>query len=166
MVGGQLVVKLDPWRGFAGWISYGVSRSVRRDSPMQQERRFDHDQPHLVTLVSGYRTGRWSFGARVRVASGEPRTEVIGSFIDTRSGHYQPILGGHNDLRLPLFAQLDLRAERRLQLASGDLAIALELQNLTSRRNAEEIVYSADYADRGYISGLPILAVIGLRWQR
>lgn len=166
VLGAQLVVKLAPWRGLVGWISYGASRSVRKDSDMAELRRFDHDQPHLVTMVAGWQRGRWSLGARVRVASGEPRTEVIGAFTDARSGRYQPILGEHNGIRLPLFVQADARAERQFSVGGGELALYLELQNASSRRNAEEIVYSADYGDRGYITGLPILTVLGARWQR
>jgi hypothetical protein len=166
VLGAQLVVRLAPWRGLVGWLSYGLSRSRRRDSEDAAARRFDHDQPHLVTMVAGWQRGRWSLGARLRLASGEPRTEVIGAFTDARSGRYQPVLGAHNGIRLPLFAQLDVRAERQLPLGGGELALYLELQNASSRRNAEEIVYSADYGDRGYITGLPILAVVGARWQR
>lgn len=166
VLGAQLVLKLAAWRHLTGWLSYGFSRSVRQDAAMLEERRFDHEQPHLVTAVAGWQRGRWSFGARLRLASGEPRTEVIGAFVDARSGRYQPILGAHNAQRLPLFAQLDARAERQLDVGGGELAIYLEVQNATSRRNAEEIVYSADYGDRGYITGLPVLAVLGARWQR
>lgn len=166
VIGGQLVAKLAPWHGFAGWLSYGLSRSQRRDAPGEATRRFDHDQTHLVTMVTGWQRGRWSLGTRLRLASGEPRTEVIAAFIDARTGRYQPILGGHNGVQLPIFAQLDVRAERRLPLRGGELAISVELQNVSSRRNAEEIVYSADYSDRGQLTGLPVLAVLGARWQR
>lgn len=166
VLGGQLVLKLAPWKHLTGWLSYGLSRSARKDAASIDERRFDHDQPHLITLVAGWQRGRWSLGTRVRVASGEPRTEVIGAFVDARSGRYQPILGEHNGLRLPVFAQLDARAERQLDLGGGEFALYLEVQNVSSRRNAEEIVYSADYGDRGYLTGLPVLAVLGARWQR
>ncbi|NJM91102.1 MAG: TonB-dependent receptor [Myxococcales bacterium] len=166
VLGGQLVAKLAAWKGLTGWLSYGVSRSERRDATSLPQRRFDHDQTHLATLVVGWRLARWAFGARFRLASGEPRTAVLGAFVDARSGRYQPILGAHNAERLPPFAQLDLRVERASAVAGGELAVYLELQNVSSRRNAEEIVYSADYADRGYLTGLPLLAVLGARWQR
>jgi hypothetical protein len=39
----------------------------------------------------------------------------------------------------------------------------LDVQNVTSRKNPEEIAYSADFSKRDYISGLPILAVMGAR---
>jgi hypothetical protein len=98
-------------------------------------------------------------GARVRIATGEPRTDVIGAFFDSHSGRFQPIVGEHNGVRLPMFFAADLRGERKF--AHG--AVYVEVQNLTGRANAEEIIYSADYTMRGYLTGLPLLAIAGVR---
>lgn len=166
LVGGaQLTLRLDGEGAWSGWLSYGLSRSVRTDGPGQATRLFDHDQPHLLTAVLGWRRGPWSLGCRWRIASGEPRTLVTGSFVDARSGRMQPITGEHNGARLPMFVQLDLRIERRLAMPGGDLALALEIQNATARANAEEFVYSADYSERGALRGLPLIGVLGVRWQ-
>jgi hypothetical protein len=43
------------------------------------------------------------------------------------------------------------------------LRLYLDVQNVTYRRNAEELAYSADYSQRGAITGLPTLAVLGAR---
>src|SRR4029079_8305602 len=110
----------------------------------------------------GYSRGAWSAGARIRVASGEPRTDVVGAFVDARTGRYQPIVGPTNGIRLPAFVQLDLRGERRFAFAHTTLAAYVEIQNVTARGNPEELAYSADYAQRGYITGLPLLAVAGM----
>ena len=45
------------------------------------------------------------------------------------------ILGRRNADRMPSFASLDFRAEYRRPLAVDSLAIALEVSNLTNRRN-------------------------------
>jgi len=58
-----------------------------------------------------------------------------------------------------------VRGERRFTLGAFQLAIYAEVHNLTARRNAEEIAYTADYRDHDYISGLPIVAVIGARGE-
>ena len=47
-------------------------------------------------------------------STGEPRTDVIGAFFDSRSGRFEPIVGAHNGVRLPAFFAADLRGERRL----------------------------------------------------
>jgi hypothetical protein len=100
------------------------------------------------------------------VSTGEPRTGVIGSFFDSRSGRYQPIRGPHNGERLPTFFSADLRGERRFTLGIVQAAIFIEVQNLTSRSNAEEIIYSADFAQKSYLTGLPLLVIAGLRIER
>jgi hypothetical protein len=45
------------------------------------------------------------------------------------------------------------------------LEVFLDVQNLTNRKNPEEITYSADFSQRDYITGLPILAVAGARLE-
>lgn len=167
VLGVQLTARLVGWRGVSGWLSYTLSRSTRRDAPEVAERLFDHDQTHGLVAIAGWERGPWTLGGRVRFASGEPRTGVVGAFVDTRSGRFQPIRGPHNGERLPAYVAADVRAERRFVLASRTrAAIYLELQNLTNRANAEEIIYSADYAQKAYLTSLPLLAIAGVRIER
>jgi hypothetical protein len=60
---------------------------------------------------------------------------------------------------------LDLRAEKSFTLQRWKASVVLDMQNITSRSNPEEIVYSEDYRQRSYITGLPILAVGGARLE-
>lgn len=161
----QLTARAVPWHGLEGWITYGVSRSTRRDAPDATTRFFDHDQTHNLVAVVGWRRGRWSLGGRMRLASGEPRTSVIGAFFDARSGRYQPIRCAQNDVRLPLFFAVDARVQRSFAIGNGTLAAYVELQNLSNRANPEEFVYSADYQQQRYLTGLPLLTIAGLRWE-
>ena len=167
VLGAELTARVVGWRGLTGWLSYSLSRSTRKDADSQAERLFDHDQTHGLIAVAGWELGAWTLGSRVRIASGEPRTAVVGAFFDSRSGRFQPIRGIHNDARLPAFFAADLRAERRFTISGGVRGAAyLEIQNLTGRANAEEIIYSADFAQRGYLTGLPLLAIGGVRVER
>ena len=43
------------------------------------------------------------------------------------------------------------------------LSVFFDVQNVTNRKNPEEITYSANFSQRGYITGLPTLAVMGAR---
>ncbi len=137
-----------------------------KDAASQARRLFDHDQTHGLIAVAGWEHGPWTLGGRVRLSSGEPRTAVLGAFFDSRSGRFQPIRGAHNGVRLPAFFAADLRGERRLGFGRARAAIYLEVQNLTSRANAEEIIYSADFQTQGYLTSLPLLAIAGLRIER
>jgi hypothetical protein len=162
VAGMQMTARVVGWHGLSGWLSYGLSRSTRRDAPGAAERFFDRDQTHGLIGVVGYERGAWSAGARVRLATGEPRTDVVGAFFDSRSGRFQPIRGEHNGVRLPVFFAADLRAERRFPHGG----VYVEIQNLTGRANAEEIIYSADYAQKSYLTSLPALALVGVRLER
>lgn len=167
VIGAQLTARVIGWHSITGWLAYTLSRSTRKDADTQPDRLFDHDQTHGLVAVAGWERGPWTLGGRVRLATGEPRTEVIGAFFDSRSGRYQPIRGAHNGVRLPAFLAADVRAERRFALAGAVRGAAyLEIQNLTGRANAEEIIYSADFSQRGYLTGLPLLAVGGVRVER
>ncbi len=161
--GGQVLVRAAPWHGLSGWLSYTVGRSERRDHPTSPWRLSDYDQTHILTLVAGWQWRRWDFGARLRWATGFPRTPVDGAYFDARDNRWDPLFGAQNSTRIPDFVQLDLRAEYAFVWTRAQLRLYLDVQNVTFRRNAEEIVYSADYAQRGTISGLPTLAVLGAR---
>jgi hypothetical protein len=43
------------------------------------------------------------------------------------------------------------------------LSLFLDLQNLTNRKNPEELIYNYDFSKRSNITGLPTLAVFGAR---
>ena len=166
VIGLQVTARVLDWNGVSGWLSYNLSRSRRKDTLDQAERFFDHDQTHGLIAVAGWEHGPWNLGSRVRLATGEPRTDVLGSFFDSRSGRFQPILGPHNGVRLPTYFAADLRAERRFPIHGARAAVYLEIQNLTGRANAEEIIYSADFSQKGYLTSLPLLAIAGVRIEQ
>jgi len=167
VIGAQLTARVVDLRGVTGWLGYTLSRSTRKDADHQTERLFDHDQTHGLIAVASWTRGPWTVGGRLRVASGEPRTDVIGAFFDSRSGRYQPIRGAHNAARLPAFFAADLRGERRFSVR-GDVrgAAYVEIQNLAGRANPEERIYSADFAQHDYLTGLPLIAIAGIRIER
>ncbi|MDB4934528.1 MAG: TonB family protein / TonB-dependent receptor [Labilithrix sp.] len=162
--GVQLLLRQELWKGFFGWISYAISRSERRFDGDESWRAFDFDQPHVLSVVASQEVGRWSFGARFRYASGNPRTPVIGSTYDARNDRYDPVFGPQNSIRIPAFWQLDVRVDRSFALGETTrLLLFADVQNVTNRENAEEIVYSPSFRQRSRITGLPTIAVIGAR---
>jgi hypothetical protein len=163
--GGQLFVRQAPWHGVSGWVSYTLGRSERRDHPSTAWRLFDGDQTHVLTIVGGYRYRHWDFGLRFRYSSGFPRTPVVGAYWDASNNRYDPLFGAINSTRIPDFIQLDLRAEYAFVWTRWTLRLYLDAQNVTWQRNPEEIVYNESYTQRGYITGLPTLAVLGVRVQ-
>ena len=162
--GVQVLLRQELVRGFFGWITYSLSRSERRDHPGLDYRLFDQDQTHVLGMLASFDLGRgFEVGARFRYATGMPRTPVIGSFKVNLDGFYEPIFGAHNSERIPAFYQLDARAEKAFVVRRTKVSIFLDVQNVTNRRNPEELVYGADYQQKSTISGLPTLAVAGAR---
>ena len=164
--GAQFLLRRELANGLFGWVSYTLLRSERKDSPGADWRLFDYDQTHVLTALASYDLGRgFDVGARARYATGFPRTPVIGSYFDTRTATYQPILGAQNSTRIPAFAQLDVRLSKRFQFKTSHLELYLDVQNVTDRANPEEIVYSPDYTQKRYIDGLPLLPVFGAKLE-
>lgn len=162
----QVLLRQELTRGLSGWVAYTLMRSERKDRPDAGFRRFDFDQTHVLTAVLAQRLP-WGLEAsgRFRYATGVPRTPVEGAYFDARRSRYQPVFGAHNSIRIPAFVQLDLRASKRFEIQKTALEIYLEVLNVWNRANAEEIVYSPDFRDAGYIRGFPVLPNLGVQWD-
>jgi TonB family protein len=164
--GAQFLLRRELSKGLFGWVAYTLLRSERLDAPGQSWRLFDFDQTHVLTALASYDLGKgFEVGARFRYATGFPRTPVLGAFYDSRRNLYDPILGDRNTERIPAFYQLDVRFAKRFKIGKTELEAYADVQNVTDRQNPEEIIYSADYATKRYIRGLPILPIVGAKWS-
>jgi TonB family protein len=164
--GVQFLLRQDKGNGrFFGWISYTISRSERQDAPNLPWRLFDYDQTHVFTVLGSYDLGLgFEVGARFRFASGYPRTPVTGAWHDVITDTYEPIFGFHNSTRIPSFYSLDVRFAKHFRIGRTSAEVYLDVQNVTDHTNNEEIVYNPNYTQRGYITGFPVLPVVGARW--
>ena len=164
--GAQFLLRQELSSGFFGWVAYTILRSERKDAATSEYRLFDYDQTHVLTALASYDLGRgFDVGVRGRYATGYPRTPVVSSYFDTRTASYQPRLGPKNSIRIPDFVELDVRVSKRFKLKQSSLELYLDVQNVTNRDNPEEIAYNADYTQRRYIEGLPLLPVAGAKWE-
>jgi TonB family protein len=164
--GAQFLLRRDLEHGFFGWIAYTLMRAERRDNPQAEWRLFDFDQTHVLTALASYALGLgFDIGVRFRYATGYPRTPVRGSYLDTRRNLYEPVLGRKNSIRIPDFAQLDVRVSKTFEIAGSKAELYADVQNVTDRENAEELVYDQTYSERRTIRGLPLLPVVGARWE-
>lgn len=164
--GAQFLLRRQLDHGFFGWIAFTVMRAERRDNADSAWRLFDFDQTHVLTALASYELGYgFDLGVRFRYATGYPRTPVIGAYFDGRRNLYEPILGTRNSIRIPTFMQLDVRLSKTFKIATTKAEVYLDVQNVTDRNNAEELIYSQNYGERSIIRGLPILPVFGARWE-
>jgi outer membrane receptor for Fe3+-dicitrate len=164
--GAQFLLRQELVGGFFGWLSYTLSRSERKDRPDSSWRLFDYDQTHVLTALASYDVWHGlQVGLRFRYATGAPRTPVLGGGYNVKDNQTEPIYGAQNTIRIPAFYSLDARVEKGFTWRRMKLEVFLDVQNLTNRKNPEEITYSASFDQRDYITGLPILAVAGARLE-
>jgi TonB family protein len=162
--GGQVLLRQELAKGFFGWLTYSISRSERKDGPDTAWRLFDYDQTNVLAVLASYEITRgFQAGARFRYTTGAPRTPVIGAYFNTSAQVYEPIFGAQNSIRLPAFYALDVRVEKSFVYQRMKFNLFADVQNVTNRKNPEEIIYSANFSQHSYITGLPILPVVGAR---
>jgi TonB family protein len=160
--GTQFLLRHELVDRFFGWLSLSMIRSERR-SANGAWRPFDFDQTVVFTAVGSYDLGAgFDIGSRFRYSNGYPRTPVVGTTYDTRVDGYYPLFGAQNSIRIPDFYALDVRLAKRFKFGgSTGLEVYLDVQNVTNHQNPEEIVYNFNYTSKNYITGLPILPVLG-----
>ncbi|RME29377.1 MAG: hypothetical protein D6806_01525 [Deltaproteobacteria bacterium] len=90
-------------------------------------------------------------------------TPVVGSVFDADYDLYQRIPGEPNSMRLPLFHQLDLRADYTWAFESWALSVFLDVQNIYNHRAAEAVRYNYDATRQTYVEGLPVLPYLGIK---
>jgi len=149
-----------------GWVSYTLSRSVRRDAPGGAQRLFNFDQTHILTLIASYAFPRgWQLGARFRLVSGNPTTAIRNGVYDAQLSDFIAITGPANGDRLPTFHQLDLRLDKTWTRPRLEITGYIDVQNVYNRQNVEAINYGYDFTSFSTINSLPIIPSIGFRLQ-
>jgi hypothetical protein len=163
--GAQVLLRHALAGGFFGWLSYSLVRSERTDGGSKSYRPFDFDQTHVFTVLASYDLGAgFEVGARFRYSSGYPRTPVLRATYDSRTDSFAPVFGAHNSITIPAFYELDARVSKRFDFGGGaQLELYLDVQNMTDHRNPEEIIYNFNYSRKSYITGLPVLPVLGVK---
>ncbi len=137
-------------------LSYTLAYADRTDDPavLIGWRPFELDQRHNLNLIASRRLGgNWTLGARVQLVSGMPYTPA--QLAD--EGPAPPF-----SANLPIFFQLDLRADHRWHRSWGDINFYADIQNATDYSNVEGRELS-DGVEKD-IPGLPIAPFVGVEW--
>lgn len=117
--------------GPTGWISYTWARTEMRDDETAEVFDGDFDQRHTVNLVVSQRLSyRLQVGAKLRVGSNVP---IVGYFAGTPED--LRLSASRNDVRLPVYARLDLRVTRTFTFERRRLTLFGELLNVLNRDN-------------------------------
>jgi hypothetical protein len=160
----------------SGWVSYtyGVSQRSQAGAGYWP----GHDRRHNVNVVGSWRAGRrYTFGARLGLASGTPFTDIVGQVVrrsyDPGTHQYgaggianerEPLGGVRNAERYPLFQRLDVSVSRAGTWRGLQLGPYFSLVNAYNARNV--FIYTFDYTSnpptREASSQFPLLPSLGL----
>ena len=145
-------------------VTTSLSSSVRQESLHARERPAEYDQPFRANLIGAYHRGAWTFGARLRLASGLPYTPVTGAIYDSETDTFEPLLDRPFSARMPFHHQIDLRVDYRADVSRRfKVDVFLDLHNAYANRDAIAYRYSYDFQQRIDITALPIFPFAGLR---
>ena len=127
--GVELTMARKSVSGLNGWLSYAWSKSDLTDPP--ETYAADFDQRHTVNAYVAYRwSGRTSLSARMRYGSNFP---ITGYIAQDANGYV--LSTQRNGLRLPVYARLDLRADRAFTYRKSRLTLFIEVVNATNHDN-------------------------------
>jgi len=120
--GAEVLLRRPSTEVLHGWLSYTLSRSVRLFEAGNVGPSV-WDQRHVLNLVVGYRLGEWTLGAKGHLNTGRP--VPVANTLPLQTD------------RLPLYYQIDLRAERRFVFDRYTLTGYAELLNATFNRQID-----------------------------
>lgn len=151
---------------FTGQASYGYLKSDRKLTANGLEFSSDLERPHQLTLIGITSFKGFNIAAKYRIASGLPYTRRTPVTIGTstwiqRIASYADI----NALRLPNFASLDLRAERRFAFKRVSISPYIDIFNLTNYRSVVQPSYEFYRRTPLMLSEDKRLPIFGFRFE-
>jgi hypothetical protein len=131
LTGGRAAARTEERDGISGWAAYSYGRTRYTDPARDETFWGDFDQRHAINLSGAYHiSDRTSLAATFRGGSNFP---IPGYFVEREGGLF---LGSHpNDVRLPHYARLDVRATRTFHAAGRRATLFVEVVNLLNRTN-------------------------------
>ena len=129
--GVEFLVRRQSPNGLSGWASYALGYSRYHDATTGETFWGNYDQRHTVNLYGLYRINdRLSVGARFRSGSNFPAT----GYWESRGDDYY-VSDRRNELRVPVYSRLDVRANRTFTWSQKRLTLFVEALNIYGRSN-------------------------------
>jgi Carboxypeptidase regulatory-like domain/TonB-dependent Receptor Plug Domain len=127
----ELLVQRRSASGLSGWVSYSFERLRYRDRVTAESFWGNLDQRHTANVYVFYRlSDRVSFSAKLRAGSNVPAT----GYYAERDGGYV-VSSTRNDVRVPMYSRIDLRANRTFNWSRKRLTLFAEVMNVLNRDN-------------------------------
>ena len=129
--GVELLLQRRSSSGLSGWLSYAYSVNRYHDYTTGESFDGDFDQRHTVNAYGLYRvTNRFSLAAKLRTGSNFP---AVGYWEERGENIF--VSATRNGVRVPLYARLDVRANRTFNYRSKRLTLFVEVLNAFARDN-------------------------------
>lgn len=129
--GAEVTVRRTAARGLVGWASYGYGTTRATDRVTGVRYWADFDQRHQVNVYLSQRLGtRTNIGAKFRYGTNWP----IPAYVAGTAAALVPS-ARRNEVRLPVYARLDLRASRTFHWSTRRLTLFAEMLNALGRDN-------------------------------
>lgn len=124
-----------------------------------------YDNRLLVCAEGGWKAGRgWELGVRGNYAGGAPYTPFdIAASAAAGAGIFDA--GRINAVRLPAYASLNLRCDRRFDFRDSNLILSLSLWNVFNRRNVASVYWNEAAGRPGEVLGWGLLPVLGVEFE-
>lgn len=150
----------------SGQASYGFMRSERSVTENGIRSPSDLERPHQLTLIGVSHFYGFNVAAKFRVASGLPYTrrtpvQIVQGLNIQRIASHSDI----NALRLPKFASLDLRAERRFAFKKVSISPYIDIFNITEHRSVVQPNYEFFRATPQFLGEDRRLPIFGFRFE-
>lgn len=127
----ELLLQRRSTGGLSGWISYSFERLRYHDRVTAESFWGNLDQRHTANVYLFYRlSDRVSFSAKLRAGSNVPAP----GYYTERDGDYV-VSSTRNDVRVPTYSRIDLRANRTFNWSRKRLTLFAELMNVLNRDN-------------------------------
>ncbi|HXT68902.1 MAG TPA: TonB-dependent receptor [Vicinamibacterales bacterium] len=151
--GADLLLIRRSTTGLTGWVGYTWAHTRYRDGSTGESFDGDFDQRHTLNVFAQQRLSyRFAVSGKLRLGSNFP---IVGYFSGTTESMKLAAL--RNQVRLPFYARLDLRANRTFTFQRSRLTLFAEVMNVLGRENggqSDGFVVSTTLAAIGYVDRL------------
>ncbi len=147
----------------SGWVTYSLARTQSKESPSGLTFAGDFDQRNTLSAYGSYRfTGTFNVSGQWRYGSGFP---IPGFF--RSQGDDLFLTNVRNEVRLPAYSRVDLRANKAFLFEKWKLTLSAEVLNLTHHKNFRIPVIDGINPITGRVfyhfgSTMPVLPALGV----
>lgn len=122
--------------GLSGWIGYSWTHTTYQDRLTGESFDGDFDQRHTLNIFAQQRLSyRLAVSGKLRIGSSFP---LVGYFQGQTEPEVLKLSALRNQVRLPMYARLDVRANRTFTFQRSRLTLFVEVMNLLGRHNLRQ----------------------------